>query len=208
MECKYPLLHLYVWEILYPISQLESESLIKMLSGLRSKWHRFCLFKWHTTFNTSSSQDNARLRPFFFSMQHGGLDEICRRGSILYYKDRPKSRLVRAIRDRSTNMRTQGKSTFGGSFSPKKELWLVDWLGHSCKLDGWVRFNGFLLTQQCTTNIASIAGTVYIFSRNYNLKQNKIIIIFYHLIFFTSQFFSKTRIFDSFQALRLERTWR
>ena len=63
-----------------------------------------------------------------------------------------------------------GKNIFGSLLTPNQELWLVDWLEHSCKLVGWVRFNGFILTQQCTTNIACIVETVYTFNLNYYLK--------------------------------------
>ena len=73
-------------------------------------------------------------------------------------------------RDRSPNMGIQGKSIFGGPLTPNQELRLVDWLEHSCKLVSWVRFNGFMLTQQWTTNIACILGIVHVFNLIYNLK--------------------------------------
>ena len=76
-----------------------------------------------------------------------------------------------ATRDRSTGMRTQGKSIFGDSPQPKPRVvidWLIDW----SVVVSWLveSINGLILIQQCTTNIACIGGIVYSFKLNCNLK--------------------------------------
>ena len=62
-----------------------------------------------------------------------------------------------------------GQKYFWGPSNRKPRI-VVDWLEHSSKLVGSVRFNGFMFIQQFTINIACIVGTVYIFNRNYNFK--------------------------------------
>ena len=85
-------------------------------------------------------------------------------------RSRPVENTNVTITDWSTNRGTRGKSILGDPLTPSLKLWWVDGLEPICKLDGWERLNGFMLTQQCTTNIACIVETMYIFNHNYNLK--------------------------------------
>ena len=115
------------------------------------------------------------------------------------------------VKDRSTDIwGLRAKVCFWDPSPQTKGCgWLVDWLEYSCKLVGWIRFNGLMLTQQCTANIACIVRTVYRFNLNSNLKaklsNNYISSIIIFFFYFT--IFSKTLVFGSFQALRMQRIY-
>ena len=94
---------------------------------------------------------------------------VCGASNCTVYLYSLINKIIIIAKDRTTDMGIQGKSIFGGPHS-KLRVWLVDKSDYSCKMVDWIRLNGFVLTQQCTRNIACIVGTVYIFNLNYNSK--------------------------------------